>query len=192
MAAPALAWGAPSSGSAAASASAVASAAHSHGVRAVPRSSSGAAAIVPSAAGGRASAAAASTASKLATAFNGVSSRDSEVTNFNLRFEPPDQGLCAGAGFVLEPVNSAYRIYTTNGTSIRGPFNINDLFNEGAKEFTSDPRCWYDPTTQTWFAVILFLNDTFTEGRIDIAVNPSTDPTRAVERVPDRRDVRRP
>ena len=202
MAAPALAWGAPSSGSAAASASSVgaqtgqpglapkvprhattatagtaASAAHSHGVRAVPRSSSGAAAIVPSAAGGRASAAAASTASKLATAFNGVSSRDSEVTNFNLRFEPPDQGLCAGAGFVLEPVNSAYRIYTTNGTSIRGPFNINDLFNEGAKEFTSDPRCWYDPTTQTWFAVILFLNDTFTEGRIDIAVNPSTDPT---------------
>jgi hypothetical protein len=113
----------------------------------------------------------------LLASFNGTSSRDSEVTNFNARFEPPDQGLCAGAGFILEPVNSAYRIFRTNGQSIRGPFNVNDLFNEGAKEFTSDPRCWYDPTVHSWFATILFLNDTFTAGRIDIAVNPNPDPT---------------
>ena len=115
--------------------------------------------------------------SKLLQNFNGVSSRDSEVTNFNARFEPPDQGLCAGNGFVLEPVNSAYRIYRTNGKSIRGPFNVNDLFNEGAKEFTSDPRCWYDAPTHTWFATILFINSTNNEGRIDIAVNPNPDPT---------------
>jgi hypothetical protein len=109
--------------------------------------------------------------------FNGTSSKDSQFTNFNATFEPPDQGLCAGAGFVLEPVNSAYRIYRTNGTSLRGPFNVNEIFDEGGKEFTSDPRCWYDPTTHAWFATILFLNSTFTEGRIDIAVNPSSDPT---------------
>jgi hypothetical protein len=109
--------------------------------------------------------------------FNGVSSRDSEVTNFNQRFEPPDQGLCAGNGFVLEPVNSAYRIYTPSGKTLRGPFNVNDLFNEGAAEFTSDPRCHYDPTTNTWFATILFLNASFTRGRLDIAVNTSGDPT---------------
>jgi hypothetical protein len=109
--------------------------------------------------------------------FNGVSSRDSEVTNFNLRFEPPDQGLCAGNGFVLEPVNSAYSIYTESGRKIRGPFNVNDLFNEGAAEFTSDPRCYFDPATNRWFATILFLNASFTHGHLDIAVSTSSDPT---------------
>jgi hypothetical protein len=109
--------------------------------------------------------------------FNGVSSRDSEVTNFNLRFEPPDQGLCAGNGFVMEPVNSAYTIYTPGGKVVRGPFNVNDLFNEGAAEFTSDPRCCFDASTNTWFATILFLNDTFTAGHLDIAVNATGDPT---------------
>jgi hypothetical protein len=153
--------------------------ANAHGARpllrspaAAARSASAAAPSAPAAVG-RATAA----ADRLLANFEGTSSRDSEVTNFNLRFEPPDQGLCAGAGFVLEPVNSAYRIYRADGRSIRGPFNVNDLFNEGAKEFTSDPRCWFDPVTHTWFAVILFLNDTFTEGRIDIAVNPNPDPT---------------
>jgi hypothetical protein len=140
----------------------------------------------PSAASPRASAAvaaplasagtAASTAALLKT-FNGTSSRDSQFTNYNATFEPPDQGLCVGAGYVLEPVNSAYRIFTTAGKSIRGPFNVNDLFNEGGKEFTSDPRCWYDPATHSWFAVILFLNASSTEGRIDIAVNPTPNPT---------------
>ena len=90
--------------------------------------------------------------------FDGTSSRDSQFTNYNLEFEPPDQGLCEANGFVLEPVNSAYRIFSTNGTTLRGPFNINDLFNVGGQEFTSDPRCWYDASTQTWFSIILFLS----------------------------------
>jgi len=108
--------------------------------------------------------------------FNGTSSRDSQFTNYNLEFEPPDQGLCEGNGFVLEPVNSAYRIYHTNGKTIRGPFNINDLFNVGGKEFTSDPRCWYDPATTTWFSIIVFLNDTGTVGTELIAVRHAKDP----------------
>src|SRR3979409_1704679 len=110
--------------------------------------------------------------------FNGVSSLDSEVTNFGAKFEPPDTALCEGNGFVLEPVNSAYRVYRTNGTSIAGPFNINDLFHLGGLEFTSDPRCYYDPTTNTWFVIILFLatNPDGTFGNtsaIYISVNPS-------------------
>jgi len=47
--------------------------------------------------------------------FNGVSSLDSEVTNFGAEFEPPDQGLCVGNGFVIDAVNSAFTIYTTHG-----------------------------------------------------------------------------
>ena len=119
---------------------------------------------------------AAAAASSPLVNFNGVSSRDSQFTNFNAKFEPPDQGLCKGNGFVLEPVNSAYRVYRTNGNSVRGPFNINDLFNVGGKEFTSDPRCWFDPTTQTWFATILFLNDSFTASSLLIAVRHSPNP----------------
>src|SRR5215468_8421606 len=126
--------------------------------------------------GAPAAAGAATAAPSALVNFNGVSSRDSEFTNYNLEFEPPDQGLCQGHGFVLEAVNSAYRIYRTTGKTVRGPFNINDLFNVGGKEFTSDPRCWFDPATQTWFATILFLNDTFTAGSLLIAVRHAPDP----------------
>ncbi|HEV2012543.1 MAG TPA: hypothetical protein VGR77_01455 [Candidatus Dormibacteraeota bacterium] len=108
-----------------------------------------------------------------------MSSLDSEKTNFGLRFEPPDQGLCEGNGFVLEPVNSAYTIYRTNGKPIAGPFNVNDLFHRDGLAFTSDPRCYYDPTTNTWFAIILFLADDGLTSTIDISVNTSGDPTTA-------------
>ncbi|HEY6275077.1 MAG TPA: hypothetical protein VIX86_01980, partial [Streptosporangiaceae bacterium] len=110
--------------------------------------------------------------------FNGVSSRDSQFTNYEQTFEPPDQGLCEGNGFVLEAVNSAYRVYQKDGDSLRGPFNINDLFNVGGQEFTSDPRCWYDSTTQTWFATILFLSGggAGPHSSLLIAVRHSTDP----------------
>src|ERR1700694_3469032 len=125
-----------------------------------------------------------SSSGRLLRHFNGVSSLDSQVTNLDAKFEPPDTALCEGNGFVLEPVNSAYRIYRTNGTSIAGPFNINDLFGLGKLEFTSDPRCYYDPTTNTWFVTILFLatNPDGSFGNTSalyISVNPSGDPTTA-------------
>ena len=115
--------------------------------------------------------------------FNGTSSRDSAVTNFNLEFEPPDQGLCVGNGFVADMVNSAYTIYKPNGAVVSGPFNVNGPFDEGLTEFTSDPRCYYDPTTNTWFATILFISGgdfgpVFGEtSHLDIAVNSPNGPT---------------
>lgn len=109
--------------------------------------------------------------------FNGVGSLDSANTNFGLEFEPPDQGLCVGNGFVLEAVNSAFTIYRTDGSVVTGPFNVNVLFDEGLKKFTSDPRCYFDKSTNTWFAIILFINDSSTRARTDLAVNTSGDPT---------------
>ncbi len=126
------------------------------------------------------SSAAASVPSSLLSNFNGTSSNDSRKTNFNQEFEPPDQGLCVGNGYVLEPVNSAYRIFTTNGKPIEGPTNVNDLFDQGSTQFTSDPRCYYDATTNTWFATILFLSGgEAVDGKssqLDIAVNSSGNP----------------
>ena len=110
--------------------------------------------------------------------FNGVGSRNSAKVNFGAEFEPPDQGLCVGNGFVIEPVNSAYTIYTTKGQVVAGPFNVNKLYDEGYKQFTSDPRCFYDKTTHTWFAIILFISLNNTVGRTDLAVNTSGDPTK--------------
>ncbi len=146
------------------------------GARRLPSGHFSAAEAVPGASASVSAAATAPATSSALVNFNGVSSRDSQVTNFEQMFEPPDQGLCEGNGFVLEPVNSAYRIYLTTGKSLRGPFNINDLFNVGAKEFTSDPRCWFDPSTQTWFATILFLNDASTASSLLIAVRHNADP----------------
>jgi hypothetical protein len=146
------------------------------GARRLPSGHFSAAEAVPGASAPASAAAVAAAKGSALVNFNGVSSRDSQVTNFEQTFEPPDQGLCEGNGFVLEPVNSAYRIYRTTGKSLRGPFNINDLFNVGAKEFTSDPRCWFDRSTQTWFATILFLNDASTASSLLIAVRHSADP----------------
>ncbi len=153
----------------------------SHGARRLPRPALAAAPITaaPLAAASGLSAAAA----PLLANFNGTSSRDSAVTNFNQEFEPPDQGLCAGNGFVADMVNSAYTIYKPNGAVVSGPFNINGPFDEGLTEFTSDPRCYYDSTTNTWFATILFISggdfgSSFGEtSHLDIAVNSPNGPT---------------
>jgi hypothetical protein len=166
----------PVSGNASAAATPSATRVVPKGARRLPSGHFSAAEKVPGAPASASAAAAAATASSPLVNFNGVSSRDSQFTNYELMFEPPDQGLCKGSSFVLEPVNSAYRIYRTTGKSLRGPFNINDLFNVGGKEFTSDPRCWFDRSTQTWFATILFLNDTFTAGSLLIAVRHNPDP----------------
>jgi hypothetical protein len=119
---------------------------------------------------------AAATAETPLVNFNGVSSRDSAETNFGQEFEPPDQGLCVGNGFVMEPVNSAYTVYDEAGHALAGPFNVNGPFNEGLREFTSDPRCYYDAADHTWLATILAIGPTEESSSLDIAVNSSGDP----------------
>ncbi|HVC43109.1 MAG TPA: hypothetical protein VND54_14110 [Candidatus Saccharimonadales bacterium] len=146
------------------------------GIRVAPRTAAASSlAGAPSAA-----VATASVSSSLMQNFNGTSSNDSARTNFNQEFEPPDQGLCVGNGYVLEPVNSAFRIFKTNGQTLVGPSNVNDLFDQGSTQFTSDPRCYYDRTTNTWFATILFLSGgEVPDGKssqLDIAVNASGNP----------------
>ena len=154
------------------------------GVRPIPHGVSPAAPLVARTPQASGQAVASATTSLLAN-FNGTSSRDSEFTNFGQEFEPPDQGLCASNGFVVEMVNSAYTVYKPNGTRVTGPFNVNGPFDEGLTEFTSDPRCHYDAATNTWFAVILFISADNTTSRIDLAVN-TWRPDQAVDRLPDR------
>jgi hypothetical protein len=159
-------------------ASASRSASPIRGARRFPPSSSTSALAVTAPPRATAQALSGAPTSSLLANFNGVSSRDSAVTNFGSEFEPPDQGLCAGNGFVVEMVNSAYTVYRPNGSVVSGPFNVNGPFDEGLTEFTSDPRCHFDAATHTWFATILFINATNDASRIDLAVNTSGDPTK--------------
>jgi hypothetical protein len=154
----------------------VAAPARPRGARRIPAAAAPAATADVRAPAAAASPPSARPLTSLLSNFNGVSSHDSAITNFGHQFEPPDQGLCTGNGFVLEMVNSAYTVYDTTGKTLAGPFNINGPFNEGLTEFTSDPRCYYDATHNTWFATILALNPQETASTLDIAVNASGDP----------------
>ena len=71
------------------------------------------------------------------------------MTNFGQEFEPPDQGLCVGNGFVARDGQLGLHGLRPNGQWSAGPFNVNGPFDEGLTEFTSDPRCYYDAADPT-------------------------------------------
>jgi hypothetical protein len=100
-------------------------------------------------------------------------------------FEPPDQALCVGNGFVVEGVNLALAIYSPQGQLLAGPASLNDFFGL-ADELTdprnlSDPRCLYDPGSNRWFVVLtqFELDDlgNITGSQLRIAVSHGGDPT---------------
>src|SRR5262245_10552162 len=61
-------------------------------------------------------------ASTTSASFNGLNFRDQRLANGGNQFsvEPPDQGLCVGNGFVVEPVNTVVRVYSTAGAPLTG------------------------------------------------------------------------
>jgi len=103
--------------------------------------------------------------------------------------EPPDQGMCAGNGFVVEAVNDVLNVFDTAGhsvlpdntsTNIVGGFptdvnhavDLNSFFGyapainrtTGVRaQFVTDPSCLYDAATQRFFVVVLTL-ETFPNG----------------------------
>src|SRR5437899_7822629 len=100
--------------------------------------------------------------------------------------EPPDQGMCAGNGYVLEAVNDVLNVYDTTGVSVLPdntatnivaghPRNVNHAVDlnsfygyapainraTGARaQFVTDPSCYYDAQTQRFYVVVLTLETT--------------------------------
>jgi len=98
--------------------------------------------------------------------------------------EPPDQGMCAGNGYIVEAVNDVLNIFDTSGTSVLPdntatnivagfPRNVNHAVDlnsffgyapainrtTGVRgPFVTDPSCLYDAATQRFFVVVLTLN----------------------------------
>jgi hypothetical protein len=105
--------------------------------------------------------------------------------------EPPDQGMCAGNGYVVELVNDVMNVYSAaNGASalpdntatniVAGfPRNVNHAVDLNSfygyapaidrttglrGQFVTDPSCIYDAATQRFFAVVLTLEVVPTTG----------------------------
>jgi hypothetical protein len=84
--------------------------------------------------------------------------------------EPPDQGLCAGNGYVMEVNNMVVQLFTsatmtplsTHGMALEKLFNAPEVFGgagTGTDSVQGDPRCYYTPTTHRWFASQLWLTE---------------------------------
>ncbi|HEX3226902.1 MAG TPA: hypothetical protein VHQ89_12470 [Gaiellaceae bacterium] len=133
---------------------------------------------------------------ELNLSLEGLNFHDSRFANGGNQFsvEPPDQGLCAGNGFVVETVNSVLRIYRSNGTAVTLPIDVNTFYGyaPAVDRFASpvrfgpevtDPSCYFDAPTQRWFhlAVTLERANVFTQdlagpNHLDLAVSQTADP----------------
>ena len=148
---------------------------------------------ITSSGGAPATALAVASSSSLLLSFDGLNHRDQRTANGGNQWslEPPDQGLCAGNGFVMESVNDVLRVFDTSGNPLTGVIDLNTFYGYIAAinrttgvqgPFVTDPSCYYDPDTQRWFNVVLTL-DVFPDGsykgtnHLDIAVSKSANPT---------------
>jgi hypothetical protein len=96
--------------------------------------------------------------------FDGLDHFDQRTASNGNQFsgEPPDQGLCAGNGYVMETINSAIRVYRSNGTPASGVAAFNEFYGYPPAinrttgrygPFMFDPSCMYDRGVNRWFHV---------------------------------------
>jgi hypothetical protein len=132
---------------------------------------------------------------ELVQSFDGLNFHDTRTANNGKQFstEPPDQGLCAGNGFVMESVNDVLRIWKQDGTAAVGVTDLNTFYGYPAAidrvhnlqgPSVGDPSCFFDTPTQRWFQIALVLDRTSLTNHaltganhIDIAVSDTSDPT---------------
>jgi hypothetical protein len=110
--------------------------------------------------------------------FFGLNGEQQAVANGNLDLEPPDQGLCAGGGYIGEFINNALTFYDTNGIQEENTLPSYAFFKQPSTDFFSDPRCYYDTPTKRWI-FIEFIAPIFTSTAPStqfIAVSDSPDP----------------
>ena len=138
--------------------------------------------------------------------FDGLNFHDQRFANNGNQFsvEPPDQGLCAGNGFVLETVNDVMRIFDMKGNPLIGVVDLNTFYgyaaavNRTANPVTfgpsiTDPSCYFDRDTQHWFHIALTLDRATPtsqalsgKNHLDLAVSKTPNPLGAwtIYRIP--------
>ena len=125
--------------------------------------------------------------------FDALNHRAQRLANGGNQFsvEPPDQGLCAGNGFVMETINDVMQIFDANGNPLTGVVDLNTFYgypaaiNRSTGQFgpdISDPSCYFDIDTQRWFHIVITLDRVGTtsalsgKNHIDIAVTATPSP----------------
>jgi hypothetical protein len=135
-----------------------------------------------------------------ATGFNGLSHADQRLagtgiyTNTQFSLEPPDQGLCVGNGFVVEPINLALAVYSESGKQLTTTTALNQFYKRSPAinrvtgvlgDFLSDPKCYWDPVGHRFIQTILEMDAPgpsnvfpfFQRSHVLIAVSQTSDPT---------------
>ena len=110
--------------------------------------------------------------------FYGLNGEQQAVANGNLDLEPPDQGLCAGNGYIGEFINNALTFYDPNGVQYENTLPSYAFFKQPSSDFFSDPRCYFDQATQRWL-FSEFIAPIFTSTAPStqfLAVSNSSDP----------------
>jgi len=133
---------------------------------------------------------------EIINSFDGLNFFNQRFANHGNQFSvvPPDQGLCAGNGLVLETVNDVLNIYGADGTSLLGVTDLNTFYGYPAAinravsplrfgPSITDPSCHFDPDTQRWFHVALTLDRVSPttqslngKNHLDIAVSTTANP----------------
>ena len=86
---------------------------------------------------------------------------------------PPDVQVAAGPSHIVEMVNLAISIWTTQGTFVRNE-SLMSFFGVSSSEFISDPKVQYDAASGRWFASVTDV----TPGKdVILAVSPGSGPT---------------
>jgi hypothetical protein len=120
-------------------------------------------------------------------AFDGLNALDSAIglgldvnaPTFGFSSEPPDQGLCVGNGEIVELTNLELAVYDATGNRTLGPLTLNGVFGVPSSDFLSDPKCYYDPPTNTFYMTLTDLHDVtaLTHSSLLIAVMPAGSTT---------------
>ena len=107
------------------------------------------------------------TRSRLLSVRLGFAGLSSDVTSG----DPPDPTIGVGAGFVVQMVNSAVRIWTTDGVS-RADYPL-ATFAGAASPDVSDPWIVFDPASGRWFASVVDV----ARATVQVIVSTGSDPT---------------
>lgn len=119
-------------------------------------------------------------------AFDGLNFRQQRLANHGNQFsvEPPDQGLCAGNGFVMESTNDVVNIFDASGNQLLGVTDLNSFYGDAPaikrgspNKFgpsITDPSCLFDAQSQRWFHLVLTLD------RINVDATTGLSPSQSL------------
>ena len=97
------------------------------------------------------------------------------------RWRPPDPNLAVGPAHIVQTVNQNIAFYTKQGELLfTQPLNMSGdpgFFEEvGARQFTFDPKCFYDHYSGRFVVTAFERYAATTESYLDIAVSDDSDP----------------